>query len=95
MLASSIIHFKKNLDLKQWLLSILGSLVVIISWVLDYWNFSNQLEADLALSTADQYVPGSFNWYIFLIGIVLLLLAVASHYVSNRKFQKSHTNDGN
>ena len=97
LLASSLIHFKKNLNLNQWLLSILGSLVVIISWVLDFWNFSsNQLsngawtlssEQEL-FGSSEQYIPGSFNWYIFLIGILLLLTAIASHYFKNRKIQK-------
>ncbi len=97
ILASSLIHFKKNLNLNQWLLSILGSLMVIISWVLDYWIFiSNQfsngawiLSSEQELfGSSDQYIPGSFNWYIFLIGILLLLTATASHYLKNRKIQK-------
>lgn len=97
ILASSLIHFKKNLNLNQWLLSILGSLMVIISWVLDYWIFiSNQfsngawiLSSEKELfGSSDQYIPGSFNWYIFLIGILLLLTATASHYLKNRKIQK-------
>lgn len=97
LLASSLIHFKKNLNLNQWLLSILGSLMVIISWVLDYWIFiSNQfsngawiLSSEQELfGSSDQYIPGSFNWYIFLIGILLLLTATASHYLKNRKIQK-------
>ncbi|MCZ6595978.1 MAG: hypothetical protein O6943_13855 [Bacteroidetes bacterium] len=97
ILASSLIHFKKNLNLNQWLLSILGSLMVIISWVFDYWIFiSNQfsngtwiLSSEQELfGSSDQYIPGSFNWYIFLIGILLLLTATASHYLKNRKIQK-------
>lgn len=97
ILATSLIHFKKNLNLNQWLLSILGSLMVIISWVLDYWIFiSNQfsngawiLSSEQELfGSSEQYIPGSFNWYIFLIGILLLLTATASHYLKNRKIQK-------
>lgn len=97
ILASSLIHFKKNLNLNQWLLSILGSMMVVISWVLDYWIFiSNQfsngawiLSSEQELfGSSDQYIPGSFNWYIFLIGILLLLTATASHYLKNRKIQK-------
>jgi len=97
ILASSLIHFKKNLNLNQWLLLILGSLIVIISWVLDYWNFSSNqfsngawiLSSEQELfGSSDQYIPGSFNWYIFLIGILLLLTATASHYLKNRKIQK-------
>lgn len=97
ILASSLIHFKKNLNLNQWLLSILGSLMVIISWVLDYWIFSSNQFSNGAwilssehelFGSSEQYIPGSFNWYIFLIGILLLLTATASHYLKNRKIQK-------
>lgn len=94
LLATSLIHYKKNLNVKQWILAILGSQVVIISWVLDFWNFSRDQfsngawtlssEQELFGST-EQYIPGSFNWYIFSIGILLLLLATASHYITNRK----------
>jgi hypothetical protein len=94
ILASSLIHFKKNLNLNQWLLSILGSLVVIISWVLDYWNFSSHqfsngswtlfLEQEL-FGSSEQYIPASFNWYIFLIGILFLLAAIVSYYLRNRR----------
>jgi hypothetical protein len=97
LLASSLIHFKRNLNLNQWLLSIVGSLIVIISWVLDYWNFSSKhfsngvwtlSSAQELFGSSEEYIPGSFNWYIFLIGILLLLTATASHYLKNRKIQK-------
>ncbi len=97
LLASSLIHFKKNLNSLQWLLSIVGSLIVIISWVNDYWSFSiNQIsngawaltpEQELSASL-EQYIPGSFNWYIFLSGILFLIAATASHYLTNRKMRK-------
>jgi len=97
VLASSLIHFKKNLNLNQWLLLILGSLTVIFSWALDYWNFSsNQFSNGVwTLSSeqelfggSEQYIPSSFNWYIFLFGILLLLTAIASYCLKNRKMQK-------
>ncbi len=97
LLASSLIHFKKNLNLFQWLLSILGSIIVILSWVLDYWSFSSNqflsgvwtLSSEQELfGSSEQYIPASFNWYIFLIGILFLLAVTGSHYLTNRKIQK-------
>lgn len=97
ILASSMIYFKKNLNINQWLLSILGSLIVITSWVLDYCKFSSHqfsnevwfLSSERELfGSSEQYIPNSFNWYIFLIGILLLLTAIASYYLKNRKTQK-------
>jgi len=94
ILASSLIHFKKNLNLNQWILSILGSLVVITSWVLDYWNFSSHQfsngcwtlfsEQEL-FGSSEEYIPASFNWYIFFIGILFLLAAIVSYHLRNRR----------
>jgi len=96
ILASSLIYSERNLNLYQWLLSILGSVIIIISWVLDYWNFCHQFSGGSPtfsskqelVGCSEQYIPGSFNWYIFFIGILLLLTATASHYLTNRKIHK-------
>ncbi len=94
VLALSLLYFKKNLNLKEWLVLFMGSQIVIISWVLDYWNFSsNHLSNGLWTLSSDQelfgssepYIPSSFNWYIFIIGIMLLLMAIAFYYLRNRK----------
>lgn len=97
ILASSLIHFKRNLSLNQWLLLILGSLIVVFSWVLDCWVYnSNQfsngvwtLSSEQELfGNSEQYIPNSFNWSIFLIGVLLLLTATASYCIKNRNIQK-------
>ncbi len=94
VLAFSLLRFKEKLNLKQWFLLFLGSQVVVISWVLDYWNFSSNhysngvwtLSSDQELfGSSEPYIPSSFNWYIFMIGIVLLLMAITSYYILNRK----------
>ncbi len=96
ILASSLIHFKRNLSLNQWLLLILGSLIVVFSWVLDYWIYSNQFsngvwtlysEQEL-FGSSEQYIPNSFNWSIFLIGVLLLLTVIVSYCIKNRNIQK-------
>jgi len=97
LLASSLIHFKKNLNPVQWLLSIVGSVIVILSWVLDYWTFSSNNYVNGAWTIPSEqelfggtkhYIPTSFNWYIFLVGVLFISAAIASHYVKNRKIQK-------
>ncbi len=82
-----IVYFNSLFNWKEWTLSILGSAVVILSWTLDYLLFSsNYTTADaLTLSThkgkfallaALNYIPTDYDWYIFLIGIGLLVLAL-------------------
>lgn len=91
LMASSLIYHSKQLNRTQWILSILGSLVVILSWVLDYWNYSSQFSNGLWTLSSESYVPKSFNWYIFLLGIVLLMAATISHYIGNKR--NSFTSD--
>lgn len=94
ILASSIIYFNKNLNFKQWLLAILGSLVVILSWVLDFWEITREQFPNAAwtlsseeelFGSTEQYIPTSFNWYLFMIGILLLLMVPGAHFMENRK----------
>jgi hypothetical protein len=94
LLASSLIHFDKRLNKKQWTLLIIGSLVVIVSWSLDYWYYIKAQFPDSAWSfpsqeelfgLTEQYTPSNFNWLIFIIGISLLMSGTLSHYLSHRK----------
>ncbi len=94
LLALSLLYSNKRLIVHQWLLLIFGSLVVIYSWVLDYWNFSSNQDSTSAwtlsskqelFGSAEQYIPAAFNWYIFLTGIVLLFAGIASHYLQHRQ----------
>jgi len=96
-LASSLIYFNKKLNTLEWLFSILGSIVVIISWVLDYWNFSTKkTSSDIwtlsskhnLFDSTEQYIPSSFNWYIFTAGTFLITLAILSFYFRNKKNSK-------
>ncbi|NQY66834.1 MAG: hypothetical protein HRT72_03820 [Flavobacteriales bacterium] len=87
--SSLIYHNAGGMNWKEWSYSIVGSLIVVFSWTLDYFTFitrkgSNQglwtlsSEHDLFDSTA-KYIPQDFNWYIFLFGITFLLFAIYSY----------------
>ena len=98
ILASSLIYFNKKLNVLEWLSSILGSIVVIISWVLDYWKFSKKKAINEVwifsskhnlFDTSEQYIPSSFNWPFFIIGVFLIVLTILSFYIRNNKFPKS------
>lgn len=89
LLASSIIYRKRGLNLVQWMLAIIGSVVIIMSWISDFWSYSReQLEgATWTLSTKEQlfnnsqpYIPTTFNWYPFALGIAILLTATVFHF---------------
>jgi uncharacterized membrane protein len=62
-----------KLELREWSFLIVGSLVVITSWTVDYLSFSQGKDSLLAIST---YVPVNYNWYVFSAGEGLLLAGI-------------------
>ena len=94
IMASFIIRFKTNFNLIEWGFSITGSLIVILSWVLDYLKYSAShassnvwtITSDKDLfNTSNHYIPIEFNWYIFLIGVVLIFLSILFYFLRNKK----------
>lgn len=70
----------------EWVLLILGSLIIIISYVEDYVSFMIEKfsigelfmvsKNDELMKQAALYVPQSFSWLIFIIGELLILTAI-------------------
>jgi hypothetical protein len=98
ILASSLIYFNKKINALEWLSSILGSIVIIISWVLDYWKFSTKKATNEVwifsskhnlFDTSEQYIPSSFNWSIFIVGVFLIAVTILSFNIRNNKFHTS------
>jgi len=84
LLAACIIYFSQRaatvkIAFSEWLLLIVGSLMVIISFIWDYSRFILQhySYAELwSLSLNMQYIPQSFNWWMFGMGELTLLIAI-------------------
>lgn len=105
LFALAIFHFTYRMENVKvgkinWLLLILGSLVVIISFTIDYSRFilshfsikeifsmpNNQTLFDISL----KYIPVKFDWWIFLMGLLIILAAIilfAKRNYKNIKFQ--------
>ncbi len=99
LFALCIIYFNKKTEskiiLREWLLLILGSIIIIISFTLDYsrfilehysiselWSISFSKDLfDLSL----KYIPQSFNWWLFGIGEIILFFAIVLFYRRNNK----------
>jgi len=78
-----------------WILLIAGSLIVLIaymkdfaSYVLDYRNLhvsaGRSIDQDL-LSLSSQFVPQSFDWWLFCTGVCMHLAAVVLIFISRKK----------
>jgi len=97
MLASAIFYFsyskniKPVLALREWTLLIIGSLIILAAFMLDfikYVNLNYQPANDLASNLqnlSSLYIPVSFNWPLFIVGEIILILAIAGFVRRNRK----------
>ncbi len=91
-LTASVIYFQEkgynaHLKIREWVLLIAGSLLVIYSFILDYikyvatgtqqsiglWTLSSH-QADVIKT----YVPVNYNWWLFSAGEVIIIAGIAS-----------------
>jgi hypothetical protein len=90
VLTSAVIYFQEkgidvHLKAKEWFLLIAGALVVILSFVHDYLGYCSITKSGISVPGKDAlfteictYVPGTFNWWIFIAGEALIIAAIIS-----------------
>ncbi len=91
ILALNIIHFQgrgidTRLKVKEWILFISGSLIIILSFIWDYLNYTHELQIGQITNTLSgrnnmfsdikNYVPLDFNCGLFLTGEVVLVYGI-------------------
>jgi hypothetical protein len=86
---------KAGLNGREWLLLILGAIMVIFAYIQDYssymlerftfWDFMLVRDEEAALAHASQYIPRKFNWFVFSFGQLLFFLAIGSYIMRLRK----------
>jgi hypothetical protein len=78
----------------EWLLLVVGSVILIIAFTWDYSRFMLQHYSFSQIWTvpkkslyelATQYIPVSFNWWIFVLGEVVILLGIIQFWRRNSK----------
>lgn len=72
-----------KIKLLEWLMLIIGSIVVIVSFTMDYVSFLHQFYTygeiftwqwtERSIELADMYVPMFFNWWVFIIGMLIIV----------------------
>ena len=87
--------FKASIHSSEWILLIIGSLIVIFAYIQDYSNFMlNKFafsdfifikDKEAVLAHASHYIPQKFNWYIFGLGQTLLFVATGLYILRMRK----------
>jgi hypothetical protein len=83
----------------SWWLIIAGSLVVIVSFTMDYVAFLNNFFSwkqiisfhwiSKASALSEQYVPVRFNWWVFFSGIVLICAGIARIFIKRNSNTKT------
>lgn len=71
----------------DWILLIIGSLVIIISFTTDYLLFMNKNISiiDTFREGISKYIPQSFNWTVFLIGYGIILFVIIRFWYRIKK----------
>ena len=81
---------------REWIILLSGALVVFVSFIWDYTSYlfdhlnrqmlgNRKVLQERMEELAYSYVPVHFNWLIFIMGVVLLLIALTMVYRRNRK----------
>lgn len=86
---------KTRITLIEWLLLILGSVVLIVGFVFDYVNYMlsyfslsqifSPSNTTKLMEKALLYIPTSFPWEIFIIGLVIIIFGITSFYRRNKR----------
>jgi hypothetical protein len=102
LLTVSVIYIQErgydvHLQLKEWVLLIAGSLVVIFSFILDYIKYISQggpashvwtLSSKQAMfDEISHYVPSSYNWWLFALGEIIILAGIFSFLMKAYKLK--------
>lgn len=93
-------HFKMFLEIREWLVLLAGALVVLVSFIWDYMNYlfdhyPSKVESMDALfdnlkAITLKYTPHGFNWWIYILGVLLLLISLSMIYRRNKKLYLLH-----
>ncbi|GAB6282105.1 MAG: hypothetical protein STSR0008_08490 [Ignavibacterium sp.] len=105
LLSIFILYFNEKgylikINFKEWFLIILGAIIIFITFI---WDFSNIIIKNGFLSKLNslpsntdfqrivsEFIPQYFNWYLFGIGELLILLSIALMYIRINRLNKKN-----
>jgi hypothetical protein len=67
-----------RIGIQNWTLILLGCLVIVTAWMWDYVSYSGRISdtPDKAMEVLATYVPQQFNWWLFSVGEILILIGL-------------------
>ena len=89
ILVLALVYFNQKsdslrLNSKEWILLSGGSLVVIISFVIDCFRFIHSYTGDV-MQAITNYFPHRFDWWIFWTGEATILIAIYLFYIRAKR----------
>lgn len=92
------INIKTRISQREWILLIIGSIVLIIGFVYDYVRYMLEFfslseiisptNIDKLREKALLYIPVAFPWLIFIIGLGLITTGISMFFLRNRSTSK-------
>lgn len=86
---------KVKVNIKEWALFVVGSIVIIISYTEDYLNYMldefsffevfGGTKISLLTEYASNYHPVSFAWWLFIVGEMIILSGIYNLFARNKK----------
>jgi hypothetical protein len=86
-------HLNKAFEIKirEWIILIGGAVIIFISFLLDFLRFfitnfekySHHPVLERLRIASGEYHPSSFNWIVYLIGVITLIIAIVLIYKTN------------
>ena len=89
-------NFRFFMEPREWVILLSGALVIFVSFIWDYTSYlvthlksykmsDVQVLQEKVQQLVYHYVPVDFNWMVFILGVLLLLVALLLIYRRNRK----------
>lgn len=86
----------------SWLLLITGSVILILGFIWDYSEFIMEsmtirdiwtLPKEEVLKLATRYVPRKFNWFLFILGELMILSGILVFYLRSQSDSSDYSSD--
>lgn len=88
-------NVKLKLNISEWIMITLGVIIVLFTWLYDYGGliisggftkdfFTLATNAEF-IKTIDNFVPTTYNWTLFLSGVIISTIGIIKFYLRSKK----------
>ena len=88
-------NVKLKLNISEWIIIALGVIIVLFTWLYDYGKliigggftkdfFLLATNAEF-IKIIDDFIPASYNWTLFLLGVIISTIGIIKVYLRNKK----------